>query len=100
LADVLRRVGRCFFVQTPNRRFVLESHSWLPLAGFLPRPLLIKVLKLSNRFWIKKTIPDFNLLDKDEMKKLFPDAEILSEKKFGMIKSIVAVKNRPIGNFR
>jgi SAM-dependent methyltransferase len=93
LAEEIRRVGKSYFVQTPSRNFPIESHSWLPLVSFLPRPMLLKTLKTSNRFWIKKTIPDYNLLDKKEMKKLFPDAEILTENKFGLVKSIIAIKN-------
>lgn len=93
LAEEIRRVGKSYFVQTPSRNFPVESHSWLPFVAFLPRPMLLKTLKASNRFWIKKTIPDYNLLDKKEMKKLFPEAEILTEKKFGLVKSIIAIKN-------
>lgn len=91
-AEEVRRVGKSYFVQTPNRGFVIESHSWLPLAGFLPRPWLLKVLRVSNRFWIKDAPPDFNLLNADEMAKLFPEAEIVLEKKFGLVKSIMAIK--------
>ena len=93
LANEIRRIGQSYFVQTPNRNFIFETHSWLPFIAFLPRPLLIKALKFFNRFWIKITIPDFHLLDKNQMKSLFPEARIVSEKKFGMIKSIIAIKN-------
>jgi len=88
----VRRVGKSFFVQTPNRGFLIESHSWLPLAGFLPRPWLLKVLRLSNQFWIKGAPPDFNLLDARQMAELFPEAEIVLEKKFGLVKSVMAMK--------
>ncbi len=91
-AAEIRRVGRSFFVQTPNRGFFIESHSWLPFAGFLPRPWLLEVLRFSNQFWIKGAPPDFNLLDAQKMRELFPEAEIVLEKKFGLIKSVMAVK--------
>jgi SAM-dependent methyltransferase len=91
-AGEVRRVGKAFFVQTPNRGFLIESHSWLPLAGFLPRALLLKVLKVSNQFWIKGAPPDFNLLDARQMAELFPEAEIVLEKKFGLVKSIIAIQ--------
>lgn len=93
LANEIQRVGCSFFVQTPNRNFIFETHSWLPFISFLPRPLMIKVLNLFNKFWIKLTTPDFHLLDKKQMQTLFPQAEIISERKFGMIKSIIAIKN-------
>lgn len=92
LANEIRRVGRQYFVQTPARSFPIESHSWLPFVAFLPRPRLIKTMRAANRFWIKKTAPDFNLLDARQMKRLFPDAEIVLEKKFGLVKSIMAMK--------
>jgi Methyltransferase domain len=93
LANEIRRVGSSYFVQTPNRNFVFETHSWLPFISYLPRPLMMKTLDFFNKFWIKITIPDFHLLDKKQMQKLFPEARIVSERKFGMIKSIIAIKN-------
>ncbi len=92
LANEIRRVGQQYFVQTPARSFPVESHSWLPMVAFLPRPALIKTMRVANKFWIKRTAPDFNLLDAREMAELFPDAEIVLEKKFGLVKSIMAMK--------
>ena len=91
-ADEIRRVGRGYFVQTPNRYFPIESHTWLPFAGFLPRRMLISAIKFANRFWVFYSVPDFNLLDKNDLARLFPDAELIFEKRFGLIKSIMAVK--------
>jgi SAM-dependent methyltransferase len=91
-AAEIRRVGRAYFVQTPSRSFPVESHTWLPIVGWLPRPLLLAVLRFSNRFWIKQTKPDFNLLDQRQLAALFPDAEIHAERFLGMTKSIIAVK--------
>lgn len=92
-ADEIRRIGKSYFVQTPFKYFIVESHSWLPgIIVFLPRNILIKTLKLFNKFWFKKTSPDWNLLTIKNMKFLFPDAEVHLEKSLGMIKSIIAVK--------
>lgn len=92
-ADEIIRLGKQYFVQTPSRNFPIESHTWLPIVGYLPRRQFLPILKLSNRFWVKQAEPDFNLLDKTDMKRLFPDAEIFSEKKYGLTKSIMAIKN-------
>lgn len=91
-ADEIKRVGRGYFVQTPARSFPVESHSWLPFIGYLSHKAQIPALKLTNRFWVKKTMPDFRLLNRKEMSELFPDAEIVNEKKFGLVKSIMAIK--------
>lgn len=92
-ADEIKRIGQQYFVQTPNRTFPLESHTWLPLLGVLPRSLQVQVMTAANRVWVKRSIPDFNLLDVPEMQKLFPEAKIELEKKFGFIKSIMAIKS-------
>lgn len=94
LADEIRRVGKKYFVQTPNKHFIIESHTWLPsLYIYLPRSIQIKFFRLLNRFWIKKSNPDVNLLTVKDMIRLFPDAIIKKEKSLLMIKSIIAIKN-------
>ena len=93
-ANEIRRLGKQYFVQTPYKHFPVESHSWLPFIAWLPRRLLIPFLKISNKFWIKKTIPDWHLLNRDEMSSLFQDANIISEKSLGLTKSIMAIKNQ------
>jgi SAM-dependent methyltransferase len=89
----IRRVGKQYFVQTPARSFIVESHTWLPFLGYLPRAALIPTMKFANSFWVKKAYPDFYLLSAREMQRLFPDARIFTEKKFGMTKSIMAIKS-------
>lgn len=92
------RLGRQYFVQTPCKTFPIESHTWLPLVGYLPREMFLPVLKMSNKFWVKQAEPDFNLLGRDEMKLLFPEATIISEKNYGLTKSVMAVKTELIKN--
>lgn len=91
-AAELQRVGKQYFVQTPNKFFIIESHTWLPFLGYLPRRILLPALRLTNKFWVKSAEPDFNLLGASEMRELFPDAEIYREKKFGLTKSVTAIK--------
>ncbi len=92
IAREIARLGRQYFVQTPCRSFPVESHTWLPGLGWLPRRLLIPTLRLTNLFWIKKTSPDWRLLNGSEMAELFPDARIVAERALGLTKSIMAVK--------
>ncbi len=90
-ANEIRRLGKQYFVQTPYRYFPVESHSWLPFVALLPRRLLIPTLRFANLFWVKKTNPDWYLLDRKEMSDLFDNARIIDEKVFGLTKSIMAV---------
>lgn len=95
-AREIQRVGRQFFVQTPYRWFLLESHSWLPFVSWLPRRLQLPVLKFAARFWPKSTNPDWYLLDRRELASMFEDAEIREEKWLGLTKSIMAVKSEGV----
>lgn len=92
-AKEIIRLGKFYYVQTPYKYFFLETHSWLPFIQFLPRRILIPTLRIINLFWIKKTQPDWYLLNKKEMKKLFPKANIIKEKFFIFTKSLIAIKN-------
>ena len=91
-AREIQRVGRQFFVQTPYRWFVIEAHSWLPFVGWLPRELVVPILKFSRKFWPKWTAPDWHLLNKRQLAGMFEGAEIRDEKWCGLTKSIMAVK--------
>ena len=93
-ADEIRRVGKRYFVQTPNRYFPIESHTWLPgVIVLLPRRLQIALIRRLNSFWPKTTSPDWNLLTARQMQELFPEAQIVRERSLGMTKSIIAVRS-------
>jgi hypothetical protein len=93
LATEIRRVGKQYFVQTPYRYFPIESHTWFPaVIVLMPRWLQIRWIDLLNRFWVKKTQPDFHLLTKREMQSLFPDALVVFERLAGLPKSLIAVR--------
>ncbi len=95
-ADEIRLKSKAYFVQTPYRYFLLESHTWLPIfIIFLPRRAQIKIIDFlfKSSFWPKKVRwLDFNLLTVRDMKKLFPDALIVKEKSMGFTKSLMAIK--------
>jgi ubiquinone/menaquinone biosynthesis C-methylase UbiE len=96
LANEIRRVSKSYFVQTPYKYFIIESHSFLPMPIILlPRPAQIVALRYARTFWIKPTTPDFLLFNRREMRAMFPDANIYSERWFGLTKSIIAVRADP-----
>ena len=95
------RVAKRYWVQTPNRRFPLETHfvclflHWLPfqitrrlirhfsLWGWLTKPSQVDV---------DRALRTLTLLDEREMRELFPDARIVKERFLGMSKSLIAVR--------
>ncbi len=94
-AAELRRITSSYFVQTPNRYYPIESHSWLPgVVAVLPRSAHVTTIDITNRFWINTTSPDWRLLTASEMAELFPDAEIERERSLGFTKSLLAIKGR------
>lgn len=88
-AEVIR-VCEKYWVQTPNKWFPVESHSWLPFIGWLPRSAQLAILRRTNRFWVKKTSPDWHLLDAKGLSRLFGESPIIEEKALGLTKSITA----------
>jgi Methyltransferase domain len=92
-AAEIERVGRRYFVQTPNKWFPIESHTWLPLPiVLLPRSLQLRVMAWLDGRWIKGTGMDWHLLTRRQMRELFPSADIVVERSMGLTKSLIAIK--------
>ena len=98
MAKEVRRVGKRYFVQTPNKYFPLEPHFLFPLFQFLPINIRVLLLQNFKLGWFSKTpdkvkareiVESIRLLDKREFISLFPNAELYEEKIFGMTKSFV-----------
>jgi ubiquinone/menaquinone biosynthesis C-methylase UbiE len=99
MATEVCRVGKRYFVQTPNKYFVIEPHFVFPLFQFLPLFFRVWLLQHFDLGWIKRTpnkrearriISSIRLLSKREFIKLFPDAKIYEEKLLGITKSFIA----------
>ena len=99
MANEVRRVGKRFFVQTPNKYFPLEPHFLFPFFQFLPISIRVWLLQNFNLGWFARTpdkgkakeiVESIRLLGKREFSALFPNAAIYEEKIFGMTKSFVA----------
>ena len=98
MANEIRRVGKRYFLQTPNRYFPIEPHFLFPFFQFLP--LWTKVWLVTNfrigwspKFTDKKEAADFvssvKLLNKQQVLDLFPGSTLYEEKVFGLTKSFV-----------
>lgn len=105
LADEVRRVGRRYYVQTPNRWFPIEPHLLTPFIHWLPRGWQASIVRRFSvwqwmerpsedrrRYYIEHYLRDIRLLSRGELEGLFPDARIVREWWMGMVKSVIAVK--------
>ena len=98
MAREIQRVGKNYFIQTPNKYFPIEAHYALPFAQFLPKRLVFFLLTKTRISRLKKWdekdaeqyLEEIRLLDEKEMRSLFPKGKILKEMTFGMIKSLTA----------
>lgn len=106
-AAEVTRVGRRYWVQTPNRRFPVEQHLLTPFVHWLPRAWqhrivprftvwtwLVRPARDRRDFYLEHYLNEVRLLDAAEMAALFPGASILRERFLGCTKSLVAVKAR------
>ena len=92
-ADEIRRVAHRYFIQTPNRYFVIEPHYQFPLFQFLPRSLRQALNRRFTLGWqAKGHWEEITLLSARNLRRLFPDAEIERERVLGMTKSLIAVR--------
>jgi SAM-dependent methyltransferase len=67
----LCRVGKSFFVTTPNRWFPIEHHTGLPLLHYLP-PAMFRAILRQTRYarWAEESA--LNILTAPELMRVFP----------------------------
>ena len=103
-AREVARVGRAYWVQTPDRRFPIEQHLLTPVIHWLPRrwqyfivprcnvwSAISRVTPDRRRFYIHHYLSDVHLLTARELGRLFPRARIIRERFLGLSKSLIAV---------
>jgi len=101
MAKEVQRVGKRYFVQTPNKYFPLEPHFLFPFFQFLPLNIRVWLLQNFKLGWFEKTpdamqareiVESIRLLGKREFSTLFPTATIYEERILWLTKSFVAYK--------
>lgn len=94
----LARVGRRFYVQTPNRWFPIEPHVLTPLVHYMParaRRLVIRnftvwgLITRPTQASVDTFVRDTRLLDADDIVSMFPRGELLRERFAGLTKSLI-----------
>ena len=71
-AKEIQRVGKRYFVATPNRWFPLETHSKRLFMHWLPHRKDWTVIPLVSKYKIETW-----LLSRKKMQRLFPDARVI-----------------------
>jgi len=107
-AREVARVGRAYWVQTPNRWFPVEQHLLTPFVHWLPKRWQHAVVRRATvwnvltrptpdrrEFYHEHFLRDIRLLDARELARLFPGARIIRERLLGLTKSLIAFREPP-----
>jgi len=70
IAEALR-VGKAFFITTPNRWFPVETHTHIPLLHYLPQDVFRSILRLIGESFYSDE-KNLNLLSRQDLRKTFP----------------------------
>ena len=100
------RVGRGYWIQTPNRWFPVEQHLLTPLVHWLPKAwqramvprftvwaALLRPAADRRAFYLNHYLDEVRLLSATEVARLFPDGRLIRERFCGWTKSLVAVRH-------
>jgi hypothetical protein len=98
MANEIQRVGKRYFLQTPNYYFPIEPHvlffgfQWLPVglrAFLISRFNLGWVRRIPNADQARQWAENTRLLCRHDLQKLFPGACLYEEKLLGLTKSFI-----------
>jgi hypothetical protein len=103
MAGEIQRVGRSWFVTTPNRWFPFEFHLRLPLVGWLPaaamrrlgRPWSYDHERATYRRGVERPL---RLLTARELRRLFPGSRVVAVRITFWPETLVAVGGEALGN--
>jgi hypothetical protein len=83
MADEVRRVGKRWFLTTPNRWYPFEFHVRMPLISWLPPRWMHRAARLcgydhiQRRYRIGTDHSDVQLLTARQLRRMFPDSLVL-----------------------
>lgn len=76
-AREVMRVGRSWFVTTPNHWYPFESHYHLPFIQFMPRVAQREYNRLLGTHIPRGTVQELALLSARQLRRLFPSSHIV-----------------------
>jgi len=96
MASEIQRVGKTFWVQTPNFWFPMEPHFHVPGWQWMPADLRVSIIRRWKCGWrgpcpepgkARELVQELRLLTGGELKRMFPGAILLPERFCGFVKS-------------
>jgi hypothetical protein len=99
LAKEIKRVSKCYVVQTPAYEFPLEPHFLVPFFHYLPRTIGRRLAPITPYCLItrsstetsRRTFDEIHLLTRGQMQSFFPEARLVVERFLGIPKSYLCI---------
>lgn len=101
MASEVRRVGKAFWVQTPNFWFPMEPHFHIPGWQWLPLDVRVAMIRRWRCGWrgpysehatAKRYVEEVRLLSRRELKAIFPDGIVVPERFGPFVKSWIVTR--------
>jgi ubiquinone/menaquinone biosynthesis C-methylase UbiE len=98
-AKEIARVGKSYWVQTPDPKFFMETHYLSPFVHWLPKSLFRRIARYATTWGllmrptqqqIDERLAEIRLIKAKEFRSMFPKAEIIRERWIGMPKALIA----------
>lgn len=105
MAREVKRVGRTYWVQTPNYWFPIEPHFQFIGWQWLPTTVRVEILRryacgrrgpYPDLEQARKNVREIRLLTRKELRQLFPNAHIWEERFCGLVKSCTVYSGFPV----
>jgi SAM-dependent methyltransferase len=97
MAAEIMRVGKRWFVTTPNRWFPFEFHMRLPLVTWLPGDSYLRIGRIISynhirgKYMFGAKRDDLRLMSAGELQECFPDSKIIKQRVTFMAETLIAV---------
>ena len=100
MAQEVQRVGKAYWIQTPNFWFPMEPHFHVPAWQWLPVGMRVGLIRRWRCGWrgpcpdptrARELVSEVRLLTQSEMTTLFPGGRLIPERIGGLVKSWTAV---------
>jgi hypothetical protein len=104
MAAEIRRVGKSFWVQTPNFWFPMEPHFHVPGWQWMPFGMRVAMLRRWACGWrgpcpdpvrARELVGEIRLMSEKELRAIFPGASLLRERFCGLVKSWIVISGFP-----
>jgi hypothetical protein len=104
MGQEVQRVAKSYWVQTPNYWFPIEPHFHVPGWQWMPIWLRVEIIRRYSCGWRGRTpdpkealklVSEVSLMTKRQLRQIFPAANIIPERIFGLNKSWIAYGGFP-----